>query len=161
MIAPHFERLAKEHSRPKKVAFVKVNVDSQSSISRAEGVSAMPTFKIYHGGRCVETVKGANPPVLAESISKAVKLGEAGKPGDSFKTPGRTLGGEGGTASGRRMGAAGGSSTGIMNWDLNNLINSIVILVGLYLVSLFSVSPPPWHKFRGTALRPSKDLRND
>ncbi|KAL6857828.1 hypothetical protein ACO1O0_005271 [Amphichorda felina] len=95
MIAPHFERLAKEHSRPKKVAFAKVNVDNQSTIAQSNGVSAMPTFKIFHNGNCIETIKGADPSALSAAISKAVKLADSpggGKPGAAFKTPGRTLG---------------------------------------------------------------------
>ena len=38
MIAPHFERLAKEYSKPKKVAFAKINVDTQRDIARTYGV---------------------------------------------------------------------------------------------------------------------------
>ncbi|UNI13700.1 hypothetical protein JDV02_000421 [Purpureocillium takamizusanense] len=131
MIAPHFERLAKEHSRPKKVAFAKVNVDTQSAIARTNGVSAMPTFKVFHGGNCVDTIKGANPSALSEAISKAAKLADtpgAGKPGDAFKTPGRTLGGDAPAA--RR--ATGPS------FNLTGLLNVLVVFVGLYLVSLFS-----------------------
>lgn len=129
MIAPHFERLAKEHSSPKRIAFAKVNVDQQSGVARANGVSAMPTFKIFHNGACVETIKGANPPALTDAISKAVKLADGGKAGDLFKTPGRTLGGEGGAA------PAAGSS-----FNFSGLLNGLILLLGLYLVSLFSAS---------------------
>lgn len=130
MIAPHFERLAKEHSRPKKVAFAKINVDSQSTIARSNGVAAMPTFKIFHGGNCIETIKGANPPALTEAVSKALKLGDAaGKPGNVFKTPGRTLGGEA-----PRPGAAGIARS----LDINGMLNALISLVGLYFVSLLS-----------------------
>ncbi|KAH7316552.1 thioredoxin [Stachybotrys elegans] len=131
MIAPHFERLAKEHSSPKKVAFAKVNVDQQSGISRANGVSAMPTFMIFHKGTCVETIKGANPPALASAISKAVQLADGGKASDLFKTPGRTLGGPGGAGSR----ASGGGL------NFSGLLNALIIIVGLYLASLFSVDP--------------------
>ncbi|POR30895.1 Thioredoxin-like protein [Tolypocladium paradoxum] len=133
MIAPHFERLAKEHSRPKKVAFAKVNVDTQSTVARSNGVSAMPTFKIFHGGNCIDTIKGANPSALSEAVSKALKLADvAGKPGEAFKTPGRTLGGE--------APSAGGASGGGGGWNLNmgSILNALIVLVGLYLVSLFS-----------------------
>lgn len=129
MIAPHFERLSKEHSRPKKVAFAKVNVDNQSTIARSNGVAAMPTFKIFHGGNCVETIKGANPSALSAAISKAVQLANSpgsGKPGDVFKTPGRTLGSDT---------AAPAQGTG---FDIKKLLNILIMFVGLYLVSLFS-----------------------
>ena len=85
----------------------------------------MPTFKIFHKGVCVETIKGANPSALTEAISKAVSLANTpgGNPGDIFKTPGRTLGG-GQTAGG-----------GI---DFGKVINILIMFVGLYFVSLLS-----------------------
>ncbi|KAF3351271.1 40S ribosomal protein S22 [Verticillium dahliae VDG2] len=67
-IAPHFEKMANEYSKPKKAAFCKINVDTQSTISRAHGVSAMPTFIIFHAGKPIETIRGANPPALATAI---------------------------------------------------------------------------------------------
>ncbi|KAH7161336.1 mitochondrial small ribosomal subunit Rsm22-domain-containing protein [Dactylonectria macrodidyma] len=148
MIAPHFEKLANEHSRPKKVAFVKVNVDSQSTISRAQGVSAMPTFKIFHGGNCIETIKGANPPALTQAIMNAIKLGGVGSGGDVFQNPGRKLGGEGLP---RASGGAGPGAlpvrarvaavTSSSSWGFGRLLNALVVFVGLYLVSLFSFDP--------------------
>ncbi|KAH6900790.1 thioredoxin [Thelonectria olida] len=144
MIAPHFEKLANEHSRPKKVAFAKVNVDTQSTIARTQGVSAMPTFKIFHGGNCVETLKGANPPALTEAISNALKLGDSGVRGDSFKIPGRKLGGEGPpsqNAPRTATAARTGSSWSLGGFSLGGFLNAIIIFVGLYLVSLFSFDP--------------------
>lgn len=141
MIAPHFERLAKEHSRPKKVAFAKVNVDSQSTIARSNGVAAMPTFMIFHNGSCIETVKGANPSALSEAISKAVKLADGpggGKPGAAFKTPGRTLGSDAPAAARRSS-----------SFSIGKLLNMLITFVGLYLVSLFSARIP-----KGTMTRP-------
>lgn len=130
MIAPHYERLAKEHSRPKKVAFAKVNTDNQSDVARANGISAMPTFKIFHNGTCVETIKGANPSALGDAVSKAVKLAEGGAtPGELFKSPGRTLGGDGGS---------GGGGGGM--FSMSNLLQVLMAFVGLYLASLFSAS---------------------
>ncbi|KAH6605209.1 hypothetical protein Trco_006916 [Trichoderma cornu-damae] len=126
MIAPHFERLSKEHSRPKKVAFAKVNVDSQASISRKYGVRAMPTFKIFHNGTAVDTIQGANPSALTEAIARAVLLGDGGKVEDVFKTPGRTLGGDSPVPSQGR------------HWSMTLLLNLVMMIVGLYLTSLFS-----------------------
>lgn len=132
MIAPHFERLAREHSCPKKVAFAKVNVDSQPAIARSHSVSAMPTFKIFHAGQCVDTIQGANPPALADAVSRALKLADAGAPsGAAFKTPGRTLGGGASSAAplGLRLGVR----------DFGGLFSMLVAFFGLYVVSLFSV----------------------
>jgi thioredoxin 1 len=129
MVAPHFERLATQHSVPKKVAFCKVNVDMQSSISRAHGVSAMPTFIIFHCGKAVNTIKGADPSALSAAISAAVKLKDQGTPGQYFKTEGRTLGGNT---------VAGGGL------DFSSILNSIVLFVGLYVVSMFSARALDW-----------------
>ncbi|PHH71328.1 hypothetical protein CDD82_6586 [Ophiocordyceps australis] len=129
MIAPHFERLAQQHSRPQKVAFAKINVDSQQAIARAQAVSAMPTFKIFHAGACIDTIKGANPPALAEAVTRALRLADAAGPGASFKTPGRTLGGQ--AASPRRLAAP--------SWNMTGFIRSLIIFVGLYLFSLFAI----------------------
>ncbi|KJZ72548.1 hypothetical protein HIM_08072 [Hirsutella minnesotensis 3608] len=135
MIAPHFERLSKEYARPKKVAFAKVDVDSQSDISRAQGVSAMPTFKIFHNGSCVDTIKGANPPALAEAVSKAVKLaGAGGASGNAYITPGRTLGSSG-PATSRGWPGAG---LNLRAWNFGAIFKLIISFVGLYLVSFFS-----------------------
>lgn len=41
---------------PVQVKFVKVNVDEVGEVSSAEGIRAMPTFKLYNDGR-VETVQ--------------------------------------------------------------------------------------------------------
>ncbi|KAF7550789.1 hypothetical protein G7Z17_g5480 [Cylindrodendrum hubeiense] len=140
MIAPHFEKLANEHSRPKKVAFVKVNVDTQSAISRAQAVSAMPTFKIFHGGNCVETIKGANPPALTQAIMNAIKLGDSGKGGgDIFEKPGRKLGGEGPPRAAPPRGVTAATSSS--SWGIGRLLNALIVFVGLYLVSLFSFDP--------------------
>lgn len=135
MIAPHFERLAKEHSRPKKVAFAKVNVDNQSTIAQSNAVAAMPTFKIFHNGACVDTIKGANPPALAEAILKAVKLADGsggGVGGNVFKTPGRTLGN---VAPARSRGSG-------LSFNPKKIFDFLLTFVGLYLVSLFSVCGP-------------------
>ncbi|UKZ95049.1 uncharacterized protein TrAFT101_009900 [Trichoderma asperellum] len=128
MIAPHFERLAKEHSSPKKVAFAKVNVDNQANIARTNGITAMPTFKIFHNGTAIETIRGANPSALTEAVNKAVSLsGSSGKKAEAvFKTPGRTLGGDGPVQGQGRP------------WNVSSLLNIVIMLVGLYLTSLFS-----------------------
>jgi thioredoxin 1 len=144
MIAPHFERLAKEYSVPKKVAFCKINVDTQSTISRTHGVSAMPTFMIFHSGQVIETIKGANPPALTAAITKALKLPEVAKGGAAFRTPGRTLGGDASTRTSLQRPLA---------WDLKGIINGIVVFIGLYLFSLFAV--------RSTSTSNGNTLLND
>ncbi|KAH6683756.1 thioredoxin [Plectosphaerella plurivora] len=151
-IAPHFEKLAQEHSKPKKVAFCKINVDTQSSISRGLGVTAMPTFIIFHAGQPIETIRGANPPALTAAITKAVALPEKANAGSAFKKPGRTLGGEG--VGSQPAAASSGSGLG---FGVMDVVKHIVAILGIYFVSLFAidshtqarlssfnvVSPPP------------------
>ncbi|ROT41092.1 thioredoxin-like protein [Sodiomyces alkalinus F11] len=143
MIAPHFETLSKEHSKPKKVAFCKINVDSLSSVSRTYGVTAMPTFIIFHAGQPIETIRGANPPALTGAISKAVNL--PAKPGHgaghAFQAPGRTLGGGEGVGSSRTVRPSAAASAGFSIWAV---IQHVVTVVGLYVVSLIAVR---WYLF--------------
>ncbi|TDZ19996.1 Thioredoxin [Colletotrichum sidae] len=133
MIAPHFERLAKEYTKPSKVAFCKINVDQQSAIARAHGVSAMPTFIVFHAGQAVETIKGANPPALTQAIQNALKLPDkGGRSGASFTTPGRTLGGDQ---------APRASLKRPVSWQLSGLLGGLITFFGLYIVSLFAIDP--------------------
>lgn len=129
-IAPIFQRLASQHSSPKKVAFAKVNVDSQPEVAQQNRVSAMPTFKIFQNGSCIQTIQGADPTGLSQAVAKAVQLAGVGKtPEALFKTPGRMLGGEA-AARGPRLGSG---------FQLGNLLSLLVSFAGLYLVSFFSV----------------------
>ena len=150
MIAPTFESLATKYTKPKRIAFVKINVDNQRDVASQYGVRAMPTFMIFKNGSAIETIQGANPPALTAAVEKAVKLaGPTTTAG--FSAPGRTLG-------------AGGSSRQLqrpLKWDLNNFLNAIINFIGLYLVSLFSVSnyyfshdPYPPLPSTGSPLRP-------
>ncbi|KAG6004535.1 hypothetical protein E4U54_000528 [Claviceps lovelessii] len=129
-IAPIFQGLASRHACPQKIAFVKVNVDSQPEIAQQNRVSAMPTFKIFQNGSCIQTIQGADPTGLSQAVAKAVQLAGAGKSREAgFKTPGRTLGGE----SAPRRPSAFGSGL-----QLGKLLNLLISFVGLYLVSFFS-----------------------
>lgn len=139
MIAPAFESLSTKYSKPGKITFCKVNVDNQQPIAQAHGVRAMPTFLIFKNGSVIETIQGANPPALTAAVEKAVKLAGTAAAGASFHTPGRTLGGPSGAAPRR----AGGQTLGrpsAWRFDSFKFLNAILTFVGLYLVSLFSVS---------------------
>lgn len=132
-IAPIFQRLATQHASPKKVAFAKVNVDSQPEVAQQNRVSAMPTFKIFQNGSCIQTIQGADPTGLSQAVAKAVQLAGAGKAHEAgFKTPGRTLGGE----------SASRPSSAVSSLQLGNLLSTLISFIGLYLVSFFSVR---WH----------------
>ncbi|XWW93779.1 hypothetical protein V2A60_001716 [Cordyceps javanica] len=127
MIGPHFERLADEYAKPKKMAFVKVNTE-KGSIGQMYGVRSLPTFKVLHKGVVVETVTGANPAALAGAIVKASKLVQGGGSAEVFGNRGQTLGGSG----------ASGSAMSNLTFDPASIIRHIITIIGLYLVSFFS-----------------------
>jgi thioredoxin 1 len=158
MIAPTFESLANKFAKPNRIAFAKVDVDNQRDVAQQYGVRAMPTFVILRNGSVLDTIQGANPPALTAAVEKAVKLATGG--GASFSTPGRTLASSSGAATsgrsapipGNRVGAGsttggGGPIQGRESWlDLRKIFNFLTMFFGLYITSLFSVSPgPPPH----------------
>ncbi len=128
MIGPHFERLADEYAKPKKMAFVKVNTE-KGSIGQMYGVRSLPTFKVLHKGIVVETVTGANPAALAGAIVKASKLVQGGGSAEVFGNRGQTLGGSG----------SSGSALSNINFDPISIVHHIITIIGLYLVSFLSV----------------------
>lgn len=65
----------------KGVQFYKCDVDKSRDISSSQGISAMPTFKVYKGGVCVETVKGLSEAKIRAALDKALVEAEV-KGGD-------------------------------------------------------------------------------
>ncbi|KAF5878015.1 putative thioredoxin protein [Botrytis fragariae] len=80
-IAPMYEQLSAQLSRPNKITFTKVNVDDQTEIASTYGITAMPTFMIFKGGKQVEKVQGADPKKLQDIVRKLAA--EADDSGDS------------------------------------------------------------------------------
>ncbi|KAE8352913.1 PITH domain-containing protein [Aspergillus coremiiformis] len=80
-IAPAYEQLASQLSRPNRITFTKINVDQQQDIAKAYGVTAMPTFIIFERGRPTSTVRGADPKKLSDAVRKLAS--EASKPDDA------------------------------------------------------------------------------
>ncbi|KAE8366191.1 PITH domain-containing protein [Aspergillus caelatus] len=77
-IAPAYEQLAAQLSRPNRITFTKINVDHQQDLAKAYGVTAMPTFIVFERGRPTSTVKGADPKKLSDVVRKLAS--EASKP---------------------------------------------------------------------------------
>ncbi|MCJ1471814.1 hypothetical protein MMC13_000455 [Lambiella insularis] len=69
-IAPVYEQLSAQLSRPSKVTFTKVNVDQQTEIAQTYGITAMPTFLIFKNKQIVETIRGADPRKLSDVVKK-------------------------------------------------------------------------------------------
>jgi thioredoxin len=66
-IAPDFEKLAKT---TESVTFLHVDIDELEDVASEMGVSSVPTFFFYKGGKKVGTVSGANLAMIKETISK-------------------------------------------------------------------------------------------
>ncbi|RYP91119.1 hypothetical protein DL770_002775 [Monosporascus sp. CRB-9-2] len=141
MIAPTFESLSTKYSKPGKITFCKVDVDSQQSVASSHQVTAMPTFIIFKGSSELHRVRGADSRSLTDAVEKAVKLAGTSAPGASFQTPGRTLGGDGGSAPSARAGARALGGRGRTSFSMFNFLNAILTFFGLYIVSLFSFDP--------------------
>nr|AHY35153.1 thioredoxin [Cyanea capillata] len=65
MISPKIEEFSNTYGD---VVFVKVDVDNNTDTSEACGISAMPTFHLYKGGKKVDELVGASAAKLEELI---------------------------------------------------------------------------------------------
>jgi len=148
MIAPTFESLSTKYSKPNKITFCKVDVDSQQEVAQQYSVRAMPTFLVLHNGSVIDTIQGANPPALTAAVEKGVKLAGASA-GAVFSAGGHRLGGAG--VGPRQTGGIGaGVGTALAkarNWSLAGMIHWIVAFFGLYFTSLITVSSQPTLRF--------------
>ncbi|CAA7399084.1 unnamed protein product [Spirodela intermedia] len=61
--------------------FLRVEAEEQPEISECYSVSAVPFFVFCKDGKVVDKLEGANPPSLAEKISKVVGPKNRGEPG--------------------------------------------------------------------------------
>ena len=69
-IAPIYEQLSAQLSRPNKITFTKINTDNQQELARSYGVTAMPTFMIFKNARRIESIQGADPRRLSAAVQK-------------------------------------------------------------------------------------------
>ena len=67
MIAPKIEEFAKAFLR---IKFIKVDVDASRDIYEAEGISAVPTFKLFKDGVKVGEVVGARAEMIKAELEK-------------------------------------------------------------------------------------------
>ncbi|GFF39900.1 thioredoxin-like protein 1 [Aspergillus udagawae] len=94
-IAPAYEQLAKQLSRPNRITFTKVNVDEQQDIASAYGVTAMPTFIVFQQGRAISTVRGADPKALSDAVRKLADEANKNDSSGSGEASGELSGGNG------------------------------------------------------------------
>ncbi|EME39680.1 hypothetical protein DOTSEDRAFT_75355 [Dothistroma septosporum NZE10] len=98
-IAPVYEALSNQLSRPGQITFTKINTDEQKDIARTYNISAMPTFVIFKAQREVKRVRGADPKGLDAAVKQLAE--EAGRADE-----GGADAGEGSSSSGKWTGAA-------------------------------------------------------
>lgn len=72
-IAPVYEQLSEQLSRPNKITFTKINTDKQVELVQAYGIRAMPTFMIFKNARKIEDIQGANPQKLSAAVKKVAE----------------------------------------------------------------------------------------
>jgi large subunit ribosomal protein L40e len=67
MMAPKFEKMATEEPD---CVFVKVDVDDNEDVAAECGISAMPTFQCFKGGKKVDELVGASEEKLRAMVAK-------------------------------------------------------------------------------------------
>lgn len=69
-IAPVFSALAKENPD---VAFVKIDIDSNPTTAEKAGISAVPLFRTFSGGKQSAQFSGANAATLKAAVATLVQ----------------------------------------------------------------------------------------
>jgi thioredoxin len=69
-IAPIYEQLSAQLSRPGTLAFTKVNTDSQKQIAQTYNITAMPTFMVFKSGRESKRIRGADIKALDAAVKQ-------------------------------------------------------------------------------------------
>lgn len=98
-IAPLYEKLASQMSKPNVVTFTKVNTEKQQQIAAAYAISSIPTFIMFRDGKVAEKVTGADPIGLQTLVQKISQESQSAATG----------GGSSGAA-------AGSSSNSALGW---------------------------------------------
>ncbi|KAI9714491.1 MAG: hypothetical protein M1820_000452 [Bogoriella megaspora] len=69
-IAPLYQQLSQQLSRPGQIIFTKVNTDQQTQIAQSYTITTIPTFLVFKRGKEVSRVRGAEPKQLSEVVKK-------------------------------------------------------------------------------------------
>lgn len=82
-IAPVYEQLSSQLSRPGSIAFVKVNVDEQKQIAQTYNITAMPTFMLFKAGRETKRIRGANMKELDQTVKQLAQEAQGADEGSA------------------------------------------------------------------------------
>ncbi|KAL8935335.1 MAG: hypothetical protein Q9216_005480 [Gyalolechia sp. 2 TL-2023] len=80
-IAPIFEQLSVQLSRPQKIAFAKVDTEQQKQVKQRYGVKALPTFIIFRDQQVISTIEGADPRRLSDALKKLAAEADSNESG--------------------------------------------------------------------------------
>ncbi|KAK0100166.1 hypothetical protein ONS95_008504 [Cadophora gregata] len=106
VISPVFSRLATQHGSSG-IVFAQVDVDKAKDVAQTCGITAMPTFQFFRGGKKIDEVKGADSQQLSTKIGWWV--------GEVKKSDGRGGGASGSGTSTAAKGSAGTTQGGSSN----------------------------------------------
>jgi thioredoxin len=68
VISPAFSKFATQHAASPSITFAQVDVDKAKDVAQQCGITAMPTFQFYKGGKRVDEVKGADVQQLGTKV---------------------------------------------------------------------------------------------
>ncbi|KAJ2784757.1 mitochondrial thioredoxin [Coemansia interrupta] len=66
-MTPVFEDLSNKYPD---VTFISVDVDDGEDLAHEQGITAMPTFKLFDNGEMIEEIVGAKKPALLTAMTK-------------------------------------------------------------------------------------------
>lgn len=70
MLAPYLEEMAGKLEG--KATFYKVDVDSEQALSQAQGITAMPTIKVFKDGVEFRMIRGADAQGIWTAVNDAI-----------------------------------------------------------------------------------------
>lgn len=79
MLAPVLERLAEELEG--RVKILKVDVEAELPLAQSYAINAVPTLKLFEGGRVLETIEGLIPPDALKAKLESLAAAGAEPPG--------------------------------------------------------------------------------
>lgn len=75
-IAPVYEQLSAQLSRPNHITFTKIDTEAQKDIARTYNISSLPTFLIFKAGRETKRIQGADPKGLDAAVKQLAREAE-------------------------------------------------------------------------------------